>query len=94
MTDGEIDDLTGRLAAFQELLAILFMDKFASTDPQTAASMAEQIINAPKSLASGAGLMDAGRLQAISEIAAATQMVVLQDALRRADALRARRQAG
>ncbi len=91
MTQDEIDDLSGRLTAFQELLAILLMERFAATDAATARSEAEQIANAPKSLAQGAGLMDAERLQSIAQTAVATQLSVLQDALRRADALRAYR---
>ena len=94
MTQDEVDDLSGRMAAFQELLAVLFMERFAATDAGTARSEVEQIVNAPKSLAQGAGLMDAERLQSIAQTVASTQLLVLQDALRRADALRAFRRGG
>lgn len=94
MDDDQIDDLTGRLAAFQELLAILFMDRFAATDARTARAEVEQIVNAPKSLSLGVGLMDAERLQAISQNVVTTELRILQDALQRADAVRAFRQGG
>lgn len=91
MTDEETG-LLGRLVAYEQILAFLLARDFVERDAAGALAVAQSIVNAPKDLAQGAGVMDAKALQRVQQAANNMEAKLLNHALAMADGWRAARQ--